>query len=456
MSYARSPYWKWSVCLLLLFATMLLYMDRQTLSLTATRMKQEFHLDNAQYGRLEAGFSWAFALGALFFGFLADRVSVRWLYPFVLVMWSAAGLATAYSRQIGSLLAGTLGESAENLANREIYIGLLFCRTALGLFESGQWPCALITTQRILSREDRSFGNSILQSGASIGAILTPFVVQFTMTETPGSWRTPFLIVGGIGFLWVFPWFGLVRGRDIAKPDDTGLSSEGSEQATDSFATVRRYVVLVFIVIAINMTWQFFRAWLPKFLKEAHDYSEAFANYFTAAYYVATDLGCLAVGYIVKQLASHGWNVHRARLVTFLGCSLLTSLGVIAALASKGLLLLGLLLLIGAGALGLFPNYYAFGQEISQKHQGLVVGSLGTFAWLGTGLMQERVGQTIQATGSYVTSMTLMGLTPLAAFVALWLFWDWPMRRRAALPCSPCRSMPTKKAEGEHSLRKKL
>jgi len=66
MNSSRPPSWKWSVCLLLLFATMLLYMDRQTLSLTGTRMKQEFHLDDAQYGRLEAGFSWAFALGALF------------------------------------------------------------------------------------------------------------------------------------------------------------------------------------------------------------------------------------------------------------------------------------------------------------------------------------------------------------------------------------------------------
>ncbi len=67
MNPSRAPSWKWSVCLLLLFATMLLYMDRQTLSLTGTRMKQEFHLDDAQYGRLEAGFSWAFAAGCVIF-----------------------------------------------------------------------------------------------------------------------------------------------------------------------------------------------------------------------------------------------------------------------------------------------------------------------------------------------------------------------------------------------------
>jgi MFS transporter, ACS family, aldohexuronate transporter len=433
MNSSRPPSWKWSVCLLLLFATMLLYMDRQTLSLTGTRMKQEFHLDDAQYGRLEAGFSWAFAVGALFFGFLADRVSVRWLYPFVLVAWSTAGLATGYSGVIGGLLTSWVGwtaPGAENPANHEIYAGLLVCRTLLGLFESGQWPCALITTQRILSNEDRSFGNSILQSGASIGAIFTPLVVQLTMTDAPGSWTRPFLVVGGVGLLWMFPWFGLVTASDLAKPANKITPSETDDSGTDSPSTLRRYLILMFVVVAINLTWQFFRAWLPKFLKEAHGYEEAFANYFTSAYYIATDVGCLTVGFLVKQLASRGWNVHRARLVTFLGCSLLTTLGTVAALVSKGPLLLGLLLLIGAGALGLFPNYYAFGQEISKRHQGLVVGSLATFAWLATGLMQNFVGQTIQATGSYVASMALIGLAPLLAFFVLWLFWDRPLREK--------------------------
>jgi len=432
MNSSRPPSWKWSVCLLLLLATMLLYMDRQTLSLTGTRMKQEFQLNDAQYGRLEAGFSWAFAVGALFFGFLADRVSVRWLYPFVLVAWSTAGIATAYSGQIGGLLTDWMGWNswaAENPANHEIYAGLLLCRTLLGLFESGQWPCALITTQRILSREDRSLGNSILQSGASIGAIFTPFVVQLSMTNATGSWRNPFLIVGGIGLLWTFPWFSLITARDLDKPADTGTPSESDDSERDSPSTLRRYLVLMFVVVAINLTWQFFRAWLPKFLKEAHGYEEAFANYFTSAYYIATDVGCLTVGFLVKQLASRGWEVHRARLVTFLGCSLLTALGAVAALVSKGPLLLGLLLLIGAGALGLFPNYYAFGQEISKKHQGMVVGSLATFAWFATGLMQNFVGQTIQATGSYVGSMALMGLAPFLAFLVLWLFWDKPSQQ---------------------------
>ena len=90
----RTGSWKWWVCGALLLATMLNYMDRQTLSLTATQLKTEIHLDDARYGSLEEWFSYAFAAGGIFFGFIADRIGPRRLYPIVLIGWSLAGIAT--------------------------------------------------------------------------------------------------------------------------------------------------------------------------------------------------------------------------------------------------------------------------------------------------------------------------------------------------------------------------
>ena len=71
---------------------MLNYMDRQTLSQSATDISRELDLSNEDYGKLEQGFGLAFAAGGLVLGFVADRVSLRWLYPAVLLAWSAAGL----------------------------------------------------------------------------------------------------------------------------------------------------------------------------------------------------------------------------------------------------------------------------------------------------------------------------------------------------------------------------
>ena len=94
----------WGVCIVLLLASTLNYMDRQTLGNVQTRVEKEFGLNNKQYGNLELGFGLAFAAGAIVFGITADLVNVRWLYPLMILLWSAAGAVTAYSRSYEELM----------------------------------------------------------------------------------------------------------------------------------------------------------------------------------------------------------------------------------------------------------------------------------------------------------------------------------------------------------------
>src|SRR5262245_50193765 len=108
----RGAAWRWWVCGLLLLATMINYMDRVTLNLTSVRIMREFHLDDRDYAQLESAFAFAFALGAIVFGWLADRYTVRWLYPLAVIGWSLAGFST-----------GLVGS----------FLGLLACRFVLGL-----------------------------------------------------------------------------------------------------------------------------------------------------------------------------------------------------------------------------------------------------------------------------------------------------------------------------------
>src|SRR5213078_2014594 len=69
----RSRSWRWGVCVLLLLATTINYMDRLTLSTAASRIMGELRLTNGQYGNLEFSFGLAFAAGSLLFGYLSDR-----------------------------------------------------------------------------------------------------------------------------------------------------------------------------------------------------------------------------------------------------------------------------------------------------------------------------------------------------------------------------------------------
>ena len=72
-----------------------------------------------------------------------------------------------------------------------------------------------MTAQRLLARSDRPLGNSILQSGASLGAIATPIVVLLLMTDAPDSWRLPFRVIGALGVFWVVAWLAAIRPRDL-------------------------------------------------------------------------------------------------------------------------------------------------------------------------------------------------------------------------------------------------
>ena len=52
-------------------------MDRQVLALTLPELKENFALDESRIGYLEGYFGYAFAVGSIVFGLLADRVPRR-------------------------------------------------------------------------------------------------------------------------------------------------------------------------------------------------------------------------------------------------------------------------------------------------------------------------------------------------------------------------------------------
>jgi MFS transporter, ACS family, hexuronate transporter len=481
----RDRAWKWWVCCLLLLATTVNYVDRVTFNQLKQPILHAFDLNNRNYGQIESVFGTAFALGAIIFGWLADRWGVRWLYPLAVLAWSAAGFAT-----------GLVGG----------FVGLLVCRFLLGLAESGNWPCALRTTQHILPPAERSFGNSILQSGAALGAVLTPPLVLLLLTVT-GSWRPPFLLVGAVGTLWVVLWLLSVRPQDLATERPPGgpslvgilgwlvalfaldlgvhLAYAGRERlphelrtwadATDwlplavkALLTVaavlvvfnwlrrataddpglprhvffRRFWVLATLVVTLNLTWHFFRAWLPGFLQEQHGYSMAEMSWFITAYYVSTDAGSLTVGFAALCLSRRVLSVHGSRVLMLAACAAVMTLSVAAALLPRGPLLLALLLAIGFACLGAFPLYYSFSQELTSRHQGKLTGALGCVCWVSMALLQEAVGDVVERTGSYTPSVAVAGLAPLLGLGALLLFWGKSPAEAPVLPPDEAAPVP--------------
>jgi len=398
--------WHWWVSGLLLLATMINYMDRQTLSNLAPRISEQFSLSNLQYGNMELVFGIAFAVGSLFFGIVADKVSVRWLYPVVLVAWSAVGFATGLSRG---------------------YTSLIVCRGLLGFFEAGHWPCALIVTQAVMTKGNRVMGNSILQSGASLGAILTPLIIRWMVTgsDDPDVWRMPFFVIGGIGFVWAALWLAVIKPGDLERrPDnETGTVDLPWQKWLGNLVIDRRFWALVLMVVSINTSWQLIRAWLPKFLQEGRGYSEGEALSFNSLYFIFTDIGCIGAGIVAMWLVRKGVSAHQSRVLVYLGGSLLAALTTVAAMLPQGWPLLGTLLLVAAGTLAVFPCYYSFTQELTTSHMGRLTGILSFIGWLASAPVQTLFGYIVDQTGSYDLNIAVLGWAPFVGLVAFWLLW---------------------------------
>ena len=266
-------------------------------------------------------------------------------------------------------------------------------------------------------------GNSVLQSGTSIGAILTPLLMRWLLTEESGSWRGAFQLIGLGGLTWLIAWFALVRRRDLDEPATEQPDGTHSEpHSITRWLFSRRMLVVMVVIALINTGWQILRAWLPRFLQQGRGYSESEALYFNSLFYIATDVGVIGAGAATIWLYRRGWTIHGARQTAFLGCALLSALTLALVQLPRGPLLLGGLLFVGAGALGVFPIYHALTQDISRRHQGMVSGLGGVAAWA-LSPAQKYFGRLVDRTGSFDLGFAIVGCLPLLAFVVLWLFW---------------------------------
>ena len=430
-SEVRPSPWRWWVCGLLLMASTLNYMDRLTLNQTAVRIKAAFAIDAIEYGYLENAFALAFGIGALAIGTIVDRVGVRRVYPLAVLGWSAFGFLTGFATG---------------------YWVLLACRFGLGLFEAGNWPCGIRTTRQVMPPAERSLGNSLFQSGTALGAIITPFLVLWSIravdpgeavrtataaaasvasvadgfAENADSWRVPFIAIGTLGLLWVVLWVLTVPKRVLA--DDTA-GGPGSAAATPFSAVFRdrRFWVLIAVIIGVNTSWHTFRAWLPLFLQEQHGYSELQMTRFMTAYYIIAEVGGWTVGLGTIALLWAGVKLHTSRVITFAACTgiVLSALGMLF-VPSGSDTQMGILLVFGFGAFGLFPTYFTLSQEVSARHQGKVTGTLGMINAAYLAVLYPVEGYVKKSFGEFDPFLAVCGLPALFALVMILLFWREP------------------------------
>jgi ACS family hexuronate transporter-like MFS transporter len=246
------------------------------------------------------------------------------------------------------------------------------------------------------------------------------------MSEAPGSWRTAFVAVGAVGLVWVLLWFVCLRQRDLvpaASAPGDALQPPLAE-SLGSVLTSSRFWAVALLIVGAQAVWHIYRVWLMKFLVTGRGYAQQEALNFNSLFFLATDAGCLLTGAASLWLVRRsGASAHRAKRIVYTSACLLTSLSVALPWLPKGWPLLGTLLLVGAGALALFPCYYGFVQELSSTHVGKLTGILSLWVWSVTSPLHSAFGLLIDRTHSYDAGLVAAGLAPWIGVLSLSLLW---------------------------------
>ena len=268
--------WRWWLCSLLFVATTVNYLDRQVLSLTYENfIKPEFHWNDDNYGTITAFFSIFYAFACLFAGKFVDWMGTKKGYLISIGVWSAAaclhaacGWATGLIT--GQDLAAIRGvEVASNItlaiSTTSVYLFLL-CRGLLALGEAGNFPAAIKVTAEYFPKKDRAFATAIFNAGASVGALVAPLCIPPLAMKF--GWEMAFIIIGGLGFIWMFFWAFMYDKPENSKHvneaelsyihlDDAenAATAEAASVATKAAAPEKQ--VSLWKCFSFKQTWQF-------------------------------------------------------------------------------------------------------------------------------------------------------------------------------------------------------
>ena len=288
--------WRWWICSLLFVATTVNYLDRQVLSLTYKEfIAPEFHWTDADYGTITSLFSIFYAIACLFAGKFVDWMGTKKGYLIAIGVWSlgavlhaGCGVATTWFVDgVDSVEALRAVEAGSNIAltisTVSVYLFLL-CRGILALGEAGNFPAAIKTTAEYFPKKDRAFATSIFNAGASVGALAAPLLIPPLAKHF--GWEMAFIIIGGLGFIWMFFWQFMydkpekskhVNQEELAYIHQDDAAEAGAEKATaaeeKSIPMLQCFAYKQTWSFAIGKfltdgVWWFFLFWAPAYFQD--------------------------------------------------------------------------------------------------------------------------------------------------------------------------------------------
>jgi ACS family hexuronate transporter-like MFS transporter len=320
--------YRWTICGLLFFATTVNYLDRQVLSLLAPSLSKEFGWTNTDYANITSVFQFVYAISMLFAGRLIDKLGTKAGFIWAIVIWSIGAIMHAYAIGIGTGFNSVL--TSVGLAAVPVSIlGFMVSRAVLAVGEAGNFPAAIKATAEYFPKKERSFATGIFNSGTNVGAILAPLTVPWIAVNY--GWQTAFILIGGIGFLWIAFWLWLydkpTKQKRLSAAELEYINSDskdtiavdeksGTKEKVDWFKLLgyRQTWAFVFGKFMTDGVWWFFLFWLPKYLDAQYGMTGTQITLPLAVLYSMTMFGSIGGGWFPVYFIKKGYTPYDGRM----------------------------------------------------------------------------------------------------------------------------------------------
>lgn len=273
----------WGLVALLVAAMVISFFDRGNLAVAKPVIAGELGIGPEPFGRILGAFFITYAICQIGVGWLCDRVDVKWVYAGAFLLWSAATLGTA---------------------SMQGFAGLMTMRLLLGVGESVTYPATSRILAEVVPERRRGLANSLVDAfGARIGPAVGIMCGAWLLAEQ--GWRALFLIIGGVGLLWLVPWLIFAPRFGVDRPAKSVAPAAPKIGWRELFRR-RAFWGTCGGLMGANYAWYFLLTWLPSYLVEARGFDLKSMGVFGSFPFLIMVVPSLGCGMLADWLISRG------------------------------------------------------------------------------------------------------------------------------------------------------
>jgi MFS transporter, ACS family, hexuronate transporter len=405
----------WVIVGLLLLATSLSFLDRQVLSVSILKIKEELHISDIDYGFINMGFLIGYAIMFTMGGILIDRFGSRPGLAFSVGFWSFATLL-------------------HSISGSAFHFGAF--RFLLGIGEGGCFPGAIKAVIEWVPENKHALANGIAIGGSAIGAVVAPPLCVYMLGIV--GWREVFLITGCFGFIWLAAWLILTRGQkqSVRKPADIPDVNKVNIKEGIKLAKLlknKEALVFIFMRFVLDPIFYFYMFWIPKYLNERHFLSLDTIGKILWIPFLALGLSNILGGWVSDLIFIRTSNLNFARKIV-MGIAAALTIPVIFISFIHSYVFIMVLVSLAFFAHGLWITNYitSIGDIFGKEATSTVVGLSGSAGALLSLVLNPVIGF-IVSTYSYNPLWWYAGVMyPIAFIFFIWLIPQ--IRQRSLVP----------------------